>query len=167
MQSTYTLSPAPTVKRSALYGTLSARFVSFLVDTTLLVFFYTFIIYGLGGKLEHVYTWDKIFNDGAALNELTAVAKMLFLNPYFPLLHWLYYTVLESSQKQATIGKFTIGLRVTDLRGRPITFAQANLRYFSKLLSLIPLGLGFVLMINSRRQQMLHDYIARALVVNE
>ncbi|WP_266204523.1 RDD family protein [Pontibacter kalidii] len=167
MQSTYTLSPAPTVKRSALYGTLSARFVSFLVDTTLLVFLYTFIIYGMGGNLEHVYTWDKIYSGGIKLDELLVIAKLVFLNPYFPLLHWAYYTVLESSQKQATIGKFTIGLRVTDLRGRPVTFAQANLRYFSKLLSLVPLGLGFVLMVNSRRHQMLHDYIARALVVNE
>lgn len=167
MQSTVTLSSAPTVKRSPLYGTLSARFVSFLVDTTLLVFFYTFIFYGLSGDPEHVYTWDKMFNEGVALTELLVIAEKVFLNPYFPLIHWAYYTLLESSQKQATIGKFTLGLRVTDLRGKSITFGQANVRYFSKLLSLIPLGLGFVLMANSRRHQMLHDYVARALVVNE
>lgn len=167
MQSTLTLPAAPTIKRTALYGTLSARFVSFLVDTTLLVFFYTFITYGMGGAPEHLYTWDKIFANGVEVAELMAVAKMIFLNPYFPLLHWAYYTFLEASPKQATIGKFTLGLRVTDQRGRPVTFAQANLRYFSKLLSSVPLGLGFVLMVNSRRHQMLHDYIARALVVNE
>lgn len=167
MQSTFTLSPAPTVKRSALYGTLSARFVSFLVDTTLLVFFYTFMVYGLSGAPEHVYTWDRMFTDNMLLSELLTVGKTIFINPYFPLLHWAYYTMLESSQKQATIGKFSLGLRVTDLRGRPISFVQANLRYFSKLLSLVPFGLGFVLMVNSRRRQMLHDYIAKALVVNE
>ncbi|MCX2741769.1 RDD family protein [Pontibacter anaerobius] len=167
MQSTFTLSPAPTVKRSALYGTLSARFVSFLVDTTLLVFFYTFIVYGLNGSQSHVYSWDKMVDDSINLAELMTVGKMVFLNPFFPIIHWAYYTFLESSNKQATIGKFTLGLRVTDLRGKPISFAQANLRYFSKLLSLLPLGLGFVLMVNSRRHQMLHDYLARALVVNE
>lgn len=167
MQSTVTLSPAPTVKRSALYGTLSARFVSFLVDTTLLVFFYTFIMYSVTGASAHVYTWDKLLNNSLEMAELLAIAKVMFLNPLFPILHWAYYTMAESSRKQATIGKFTLGLRVTDLRGRPISFAQANLRYFTKLLSLVPFGLGFILMVNSRRHQMLHDYLAKALVVNE
>ncbi len=131
-----------------------------------MVFFYTFVMYGFVGA-THVYTWDKMFSDSIELAELVSVAKMVFLNPFFPIIHWAYYTVLESSQKQATIGKFTLGLRVTDLRGRRISFAQANLRYFSKILSLLPFGLGFVLMVNSRRHQMLHDYFARALVVNE
>ncbi|AKD03622.1 RDD family protein [Pontibacter korlensis] len=167
MQTTFALPNAPTVKRSALYGTLSARLVSFLVDTTLIVFSYTFLLYGLSAVPEHLQTWDKMAVDGINLWELVEVGKAIFLNPYFPIIHWAYYTLLESSQKQATIGKFTLGLRVTDLRGKPITFVQANLRYFCKLLSLVPLGLGFLLMVNSRRSQMLHDYFARALVVNE
>lgn len=167
MQSTITLSPEPTVKRSALYGTFSARFVAFLVDTTLLVFFYTFVVYGLSNAPEHAYSWESVLAGNLEIKELLIGAKLLFLNPFFPIIHWAYYTLLESSQKQATIGKYTLGLRVTDLRGKPVGFAQANLRYFSKLLSLLPLGLGYVLMVNSRRHQMLHDYLARTLVVNE
>ncbi|GAB3830217.1 hypothetical protein GCM10028895_45980 [Pontibacter rugosus] len=58
-------------------------------------------------------------------------------------------------------------MKVTDLRGRRIGFLQANLRYFSKFISIIPVGLGFLLILTSRRHQMLHDYIARALVVAE
>ncbi|TPE44193.1 RDD family protein [Pontibacter mangrovi] len=167
MQSTYILPSAPTVKRSPLYGTLSARLVSFLVDTTLLVFSYTFIAYGLGVVPDEFESWNHLALNGFNMAELLLVAKVMFLNPYFPIIHWAYYTLLESSQKQATIGKFTLGLRVTDLRGKPVTFAQANLRYFGKILSLLPFGLGFILMVNSRRSQMLHDYFARALVVNE
>ncbi|MFD1188132.1 RDD family protein [Pontibacter rugosus] len=167
MQATFTLHAPPTIKRSTLYGNLSARLVAFLVDTTLIVFSYTFVLYGISASYEQLYTWSDLFNGGIDFTELLLVCKALFLNPFFLALHWGYYTILESSLKQATIGKFTLGLKVTDLRGRRIGFLQANLRYFSKFISIIPVGLGFLLILTSRRHQMLHDYIARALVVAE
>lgn len=164
MQRTFTL-PAPTVKKSALYGNLTARLIAFLVDTTLLVFSYSFVLYGISDAQQQVYTWQDIFQNGVNVNELFALSKTLFLNPYFIIMHWLYFTLLHSSQKQATIGKFTLGLRVTDLRGKRINFAQANLRYFSKIFSFIPLCLGFLLLLSTRRKQMLHDYLSRTVVV--
>lgn len=160
--------PTPTIKRSSLYGSLTNRFVALLVDTIILVFFYTLIFYTASGNADHISTWDKsLQNNGFDVNELLAIAKVLFLNPYFAAIHWLYYTLLESSPKQATIGKFTLGLRVTDLRGKKINLWQSNLRYFSKLLSLLPVGLGFLLILTTRRSQMFHDYFARTVVVSE
>ncbi|WP_299821076.1 RDD family protein [uncultured Pontibacter sp.] len=165
MQSALTI-PNPTVKRTSLYGSLATRFVSFLVDTSLLVFWYTIILYSTSGESQQLYTWKDLMSDGSfSLSEVMVVVKMLFFNIYLPVLHWLYYTLLESSPKQATIGKFTLGLKVTDLRGKRISFAQANLRYFSKLLSALPIFLGFLLILTTRRSQMLHDYIARTVVV--
>lgn len=167
MQTTLTL-PAPTVKRSSLYGSITTRFVAFLVDTTMLVFFYTIIFYSAGSNAEHFSSWDKSMqSNGIDFTELLLIGKTLFFNPYFPVVHWLYYTLLESSAKQATIGKFTLGLKVTDLRGKRISFWQANLRYFSKLLSLLPAGLGFLLILTTRRSQMFHDYFARTIVVSD
>ncbi|HEY4650596.1 MAG TPA: RDD family protein [Pontibacter sp.] len=167
MQTALTL-PAPTVKRSSLYGSLTSRFVALLVDTTLLVFFYTIIFYSAGSNAEHISSWDKSLHAGSiSFSELLLIGKTLFFNPYFPAVHWLYYTLLESSMKQATIGKFTLGLKVTDLRGKRISLLQANLRYFGKLLSLLPVGLGFLLILTTRRNQMLHDYIARTVVVGD
>ena len=165
MQSALTLN-APTVKRSSLYGSFTTRLVSFLVDTMMLVFFYTLIFYSAAGNNAELNTWDKTLH-GANFNfgELLLIGKALFFNAYFPVAHWLYYTLLESSMKQATIGKFTLGLKVTDQRGRRISLLQANLRYFSKLLSIVPVGLGFVLILFTRRRQMLHDYIAKTVVV--
>ncbi|MBC5772593.1 RDD family protein [Pontibacter sp. KCTC 32443] len=158
--------PAPTVKRSSLYGSLTNRFVAFLVDTTLLVFFYTILYYSAGSNSEHISSWDKTLqHNGISLADLLLIGKVLFFNPYFAAVHWLYYTVLESSLKQATIGKFTLGLKVSDLRGKQINFWQANLRYFSKILSLLPVGLGFLLILTTRRSQMFHDYFARTVVV--
>ena len=167
MQSALTI-PNPTVQRSSLYGSLATRFVSFLVDTSLLVFLYTIVFYSTTNEPQQLYTWKDLFHDGAISSiEVWVIIKMLFFNIYLPVLHWLYYTLLESSPKQATIGKFTLGLRVTDLRGKRISFAQANLRYFSKILSAIPLCLGFLLILSTRRRQMLHDYIARTVVVTD
>ena len=45
---------------------------------------------------------------------------------------WLYYTVLESSERQGTLGKMACGLFVSNLNGERITFGQANGRYWSK-----------------------------------
>lgn len=167
MQSILTI-PNPTVKRTSLYGSLANRFVSFLVDTSLLVFWYTIILYSTSGETQKLYTWKELMQDGGfSFDEVWVIIKMLFFNIYLPVLHWLYYTLLESSPKQATIGKFTLGLKVTDLRGKRITFAQANLRYFCKILSAVPLLLGFLLILTTRRSQMLHDYLARTVVVTD
>ena len=165
MYRTYTLPATPTVKKAALYGNMTARLIAFLVDTTLLVFSYSFILYGISDAPSQVYTWQDVLQNGVSYDELFVLSKILFLNPYFLIIHWLYFTLLHSSPKQATIGKFTLGLRVTDLRGKRINFAQANLRYFSKFLSLIPLCLGFLLLLSTRRKQTLHDYLSRTVVV--
>ncbi|WP_439881895.1 RDD family protein [Pontibacter sp. MBLB2868] len=167
MQSALSI-PNPTIQRSSLYGSLATRFVSFLVDTSLIVFWYTIILYSTAKEPQQLYTWKELFHDHSiSMLEIWVIIKMLFFNIYLPVLHWLYNTLLESSPKQATIGKFTLGLRVTDLRGRRISFLQANIRYFSKILSAIPLCLGFLLILSTRRRQMLHDYIARTVVVTD
>ncbi|GAA4428566.1 hypothetical protein GCM10023188_12900 [Pontibacter saemangeumensis] len=164
MQKTFTLQ-TPTIKSSALYGSLTARLIAFLVDTTLLVFSYSFVLYGISDTTQQLYSWENMFQSGEILKQLVAVSKMVFYNPYFPVIHWLYFTVLQSSLKQATIGKFTLGLRVTDLRGKRISFARANFRYFARALSVLPLCLGFLLVLSTRRKQALHDYISGTVVV--
>ena len=167
MQTALTM-PAQTVRRSSLYGSITNRFVALLVDTTLLVFFYTLIFYSAGSNAEHISSCDtSLQNNGVSPEQLLEIGKVLFFNPYFAAIHWLYYTLLEASPKQATIGKFTLGLRVTDLRGKRISIWQSNLRYFSKILSLVPVGLGFLLMLTTRRCQMFHDFFARTVVVTE
>lgn len=161
-------SPPSSLKRLALYGSLVNRFVAFLVDTTLLVFWYTIILYATAKTPDHLYTWKDLWQENNFnLLNMVLMGKALFFNLYFPVLHWLYYTLLEASPKQATIGKFTLGLKVTDIQGSRIGFARANLRYFSRLASFLPLGLGFLLLLNSRRKQMLHDYMAGTVVISE
>ncbi len=79
---------------------------------------------------------------------------------------WLYFAKLESSPRQATIGKRVMGLKVTDDKGARITFARATGRFFSKIVTgLIPFGIGYMLAGWTGRKQALHDMMATTLVV--
>ncbi len=81
------------------------------------------------------------------------------------LLQWLYFTIMESSSKQATLGKMAIGIIVTDYGGRRISFLRANGRYFGKFLSWFIFGIGFLMAGFTRKKQALHDMLAETLVV--
>ncbi len=104
---------------------------------------------------------------------------------------WLYFALLESSRKQATLGKQVIGLVVTDLAGRRISFWRATGRHLGKFIALqfltsffllsryarepfhytliamlTLLGLlAFVLAGLTSRKQALHDLMADCLIV--
>ncbi len=81
---------------------------------------------------------------------------------------WLYYAGMESSIYQGTLGKMALGLIVTDLEGRRISFGRATGRYFSKLITgLIPLGIGYAMAGFTEKKQALHDMIASCLVLRK
>jgi uncharacterized RDD family membrane protein YckC len=77
---------------------------------------------------------------------------------------WIYEASMESSSKQATLGKMALGLKVTDEYGNRITFARASARFFSKLLSRMILFIGYIMAGFTARKQALHDMIAGTLV---
>ncbi|MEO7052683.1 MAG: RDD family protein [Rhodanobacter sp.] len=81
-------------------------------------------------------------------------------------LAWLYFALLESSSWQATLGKLALGIRVTDLEGRRISFPHALGRYLAKFLSWLTLCIGFMMAGWTRRKQALHDKLAKTLVLN-
>ena len=80
---------------------------------------------------------------------------------------WLYYTLMESSRYQATLGKMVLGIQVTDLEGNRISLARANGRYFGKVLSKMVLYIGFIMAAFTEKKQALHDVIAGCLVVRK
>jgi uncharacterized RDD family membrane protein YckC len=80
-------------------------------------------------------------------------------------LNWLYFAALESSARQATIGKMALGLTVTDTEGRRISFLRATGRYFAKILSGLILLIGFIMVAFTERKQGLHDMLASTLVL--
>lgn len=78
---------------------------------------------------------------------------------------WLYYALMESSARGATLGKMALGLRVTDLDGNRIGFGRATARHFGKFISAMILMIGFIMAGFTKRKQALHDIMAGCLVV--
>ncbi|MEX2551619.1 MAG: RDD family protein [Actinomycetota bacterium] len=78
-----------------------------------------------------------------------------------------YYVGMESSARQATVGKLALGIKVTDMQGNRITPGKAAVRYFSKILSGIILLIGYIMAAFTARKQALHDIIAGTLVVKK
>ena len=80
------------------------------------------------------------------------------------LANWLYEALMESSSRQATLGKIALGMKVTDLAGNRISFARATGRHFAKILSGMILFIGYIMAGFTERKQAMHDLIAGTLV---
>ena len=80
-------------------------------------------------------------------------------------LAWIYFAVLESSKSQATLGKKALGIRVTDGSGERISFGRATGRFWSKAVSIITIGIGFLVAAFTGKNQALHDLMAGTLVI--
>jgi uncharacterized RDD family membrane protein YckC len=78
---------------------------------------------------------------------------------------WLYYSLMESSSLQGTVGKLALRIKVTDLQGHRISFGKASARFWGKLISGLILGLGFFMAGWTMKKQALHDKMAGTLVI--
>lgn len=77
-----------------------------------------------------------------------------------------YYVWAESSAWQATIGKKIMGLKVTDIYGRRISFWRSLGRNFGMIISGIILCIGYLMCFWTQKKQCLHDKMAGCLVVD-
>ena len=82
------------------------------------------------------------------------------------LISWLYFALMESSPKSATLGKMALGLMFLDTDGYPISFGQATGRYFGKILSALPCYAGFITAFFNEKKQGWHDSMANTVVVD-
>jgi uncharacterized RDD family membrane protein YckC len=78
---------------------------------------------------------------------------------------WLYFAGMESSARQATLGKSCAGITVTDENGHRISFGRATGRYFGKFISAITLFVGYLMAAFTPKKQALHDMMAGCLVL--
>jgi len=101
----------------------------------------------------------------APFEQTSAVLPTSIALPAGIAIAWLYFALMESSRRQATLGKRTMGVAVTDLDGERLSFWRASARHFAKFISIATLFIGFVLAAFTARKQALHDLLARSLVV--
>jgi uncharacterized RDD family membrane protein YckC len=77
-----------------------------------------------------------------------------------------YYVYFEGSPSGQTIGKRAMNIRIIDYtNGGPIGYGRATLRYFARILSVIPCFLGYFWMLWDREKQCWHDKISTDVVV--
>ncbi len=90
-----------------------------------------------------------------------AVAFLVFT------LQVLYYSFMESSKYQGTLGKMALGLIVTDANGAKLDFTKALIRNLGKIVSGFILCIGFIMAGFTDKKQALHDMMAGTLVVKK
>lgn len=96
-----------------------------------------------------------------------AIAVMIPILALGALINILYYTLMECSKHQATLGKMAIGLQVTDMEGNRLDFAKALLRQLGKIVSAMIFYIGYIMAGLTSKKQALHDMMAGALVVRK
>lgn len=103
----------------------------------------------------------------AVLMTLVGLTNEILIQVVPIILSLLYPVWLESSKWQGTIGKHLMGLKVTDASGNRISFLRALGRNLAKIISAIPLMIGFIMAGFTAKKQGLHDMMAGTLVVKE
>lgn len=149
----------------AAYAGFWLRFVAYVIDEILI------------GIVAFLAILPFLLMAGVSLVSLdeydpSPVAIFSLLGAYFAavmtalIIKWLYYALMESN-RGATLGKMALRLRVTDMSGGRISFGRATGRYFGKILSALPLSIGFMMAGWTQQKQALHDILAGTLVVRE
>jgi len=150
----------PQVQRF-VYAGLWRRAAAYVLDSFLL-----FII------LDPLVLKPLMSRNGMSPEDLSSLytvtsRQILALNLLLALVGWVYWAVLESSPWRATLGKKLFGLEVSDLAGRRISFARATGRHFAKNISVLMLGIGFLMIAFTEKRQGFHDMISGCLVVRK
>ena len=107
----------------------------------------------------------EVESGGAAILAVLMGSFILVIVFFVLVAAWLYFAIMESSSKQGTLGKMALGLKVTDLEGRRISFGRATGRHFGKIVSQTILYIGFIMAGFTQQKQALHDIMAGCLVV--
>src|SRR6266446_10328446 len=158
---------APVVPRVE-YAGFWLRFLAFLIDNVVmgigfvLVLIPLIFLTGLGSFLSRFHP-DQELDDAGIFFIIGAVFLVATLSL---VLTWLYHALMESSEWQATVGKRALGLVVTDMAGRRVSFGRATGRHFGKIITnMIPAFIGYIMAGFTERKQALHDMIAGCLVL--
>lgn len=112
---------------------------------------------------DYVLELSKSFNIENP-NQAQAIERLKFSMALYVLLA-LYNTLCESTPMRGSIGKKLCRLAVVDADGRRLGVGRALLRNFFKILSSLPLNIGFLPILWNERRQAWHDRIAKTYVI--
>jgi len=152
------------------YGGFWIRFVAYIIDIIILGIVSSIVIipilgalgFGAYGTMSNggEMTEDQI---GALMGMITGAGIFMYIANI--IVGWLYFALMQSSAKQATVGKMALGLKVINKDGSKMNFGQATLRFIGKMISYAILLIGFIIAGFTEKKQALHDMIAGTYVI--
>ncbi len=164
------------VESSVVYAGFWRRFAAFLIDALLIstvmgILYFIFIgLFVMVCAIANAGTIQSGEEPAAlVLVGLGAGFGVIILSLIISdtIIRWLYFALMESSAKQATLGKIALRIFVTDANGQRISFGRATGRHFAKIISRIILRIGFIMAGFTRKKQALHDMMSDCLVVKK
>ncbi|MEO8024896.1 MAG: RDD family protein [Bryobacteraceae bacterium] len=159
--------PVPAVAVPALpYAEFGPRFAARIIDMLVLL--------PIGLPWIGLVAWFvlQLPEKGSHLEEPMRVIVPFVVGGVFLLLltiaaTWLYHAMLESGERQGTIGKRVMGLIVTDVKGNRISFARASGRWVcGVLITSQTMLIGYLMMLFTEKKQTLHDLLAETVVLS-
>lgn len=140
------------------YAGFWLRFVALIIDSIIIgaVTWPVVAILGLGAanSMEHIESMDE----AEAMSMAGGMMAMGFATQAaFVIINTLYFALMESSGKQATVGKIALGLKVTDVNGEKLDFVKALVRNLCKLISSMILCIGYIMAGFTEKKQALHE----------
>jgi uncharacterized RDD family membrane protein YckC len=118
------------------------------------------VLFGLSGTL------GRMGAAGGADFGVGGIFLMVVIYLAWPVTSGLYYVLMESSSRQATLGKMAVGIKVTGLDGGRISRGRALGRWASHLLAYVTLCIGYLVALFTDRKQGLHDMVVSTYVVD-
>lgn len=149
--------------RPVAYGGFWRRFGALIIDSIILAIPTGFAIEALGLQIPLLPTGGRASMTPAEAQAFIEAMQPIWLVSFA--IQWTYFTLMECSPWQGTIGKKTFGMVVTDEAGNRISYLRANGRFFGKIISGVILLIGYMMAGWTQRKQALHDMLAGCLVV--
>lgn len=140
-----------------VYASFGKRFIALIIDLLIIS-----VISGILGTVFGVGSAESI--QAMAAGDFTAMASVFASSS---LLNLFYFALMESSEKQATVGKMAMKMIVVEKDGSRISIIRGAIRYIGKIVSGFILCFGFIMAAFTSKKQGLHDMIASTYVITE
>jgi uncharacterized RDD family membrane protein YckC len=154
------------------YAGFWQRFLALIIDSILIGIIRSILVIPILAAVGLSFVSDFQNLDMADSSDIIAMVSAIFAAAMATaaissVISILYFSFMESSKYQASVGKLALGLIVTDMDGNRIDFGKALLRNFGKLVSGAILLIGYIMAGFTDKKQALHDMIASTLVLKK
>jgi uncharacterized RDD family membrane protein YckC len=154
------------------YAGFWLRFVAYIIDYIIVYVVQSFIfipVLGLLGitfasNMENVQNMSDAEAIGMVGSIMAIAGATALLTTIIAVLYW---SLMESSKYQATVGKLALGLKVTDMEGKNLDLTKSLIRNVCKIISGMIIFIGYIMAGFTEKKQGLHDIIAGTLVVKK